>query len=86
MKISDDPLVWLQAAIQIQSGPKNIIIFCLILQELCDFFGTWDLLTLFDIPKDVVFAEILFFSNIFSFSAINWALKLTKTVNFVYIP
>ena len=47
----------------------------------------WDLgLTLFDIPKDVVFAEILVLSNIFGFLAVHWALKWTKTVNFGCIP
>ena len=46
----------------------------------------WDLgLTLFDIPKDVVFAEILVFSNIFGFPAVKWAPKGTKTVNFVRV-
>ena len=34
----------------------------------------WDLgLTLLIIAKDAVFAEILVFSNIFVFSAVNWA-------------
>ena len=43
----------------------------------------WDLaLMLFGIPKDVVFAEILVFSNIFGFPAVNWAPKWTKTVDF----
>ena len=35
---------------------------------------------LFYIPKDVVFAEILFFCNIFGFPAVNWAPKRTKTL------
>ena len=30
---------------------------------------------LFDIPKDVAFAEILVFSNIFVFPALNWVPK-----------
>ena len=39
----------------------------------------WDLgLTLFEILKDVVFAEILVFSNIFGFPAVNWAQNETK--------
>ena len=33
-------------------------------------------------PKDAVFAEVLVFSNIFGFPAVNWAPKWTKTVNF----
>ena len=37
---------------------------------------------LFHIPKDVAFAEILVFSNIFGFPAVNWAPKWTNTVNF----
>ena len=43
-------------------------------------------LTLLTIPKDAVFAEILVFSNIFGFPAVNWAPKLTDTVNFSCIP
>ena len=39
-------------------------------------------LTLFDIPKDVVFAEILVFSNNFGFRVENWVPKWNKTVNF----
>ena len=43
----------------------------------------WDLeFMLFDIAKDAVFAEILVFSNIFGFPAVNWAPKWTETVNF----
>ena len=38
------------------------------------------------IPNDAYFPEILGLSNIFGFSAVNWAPKLTKTVNFVCIP
>ena len=41
---------------------------------------------LFDIPKNVVFAEILVFSNIFGFPAVNWAPKWNKTVNFGCLP
>ena len=51
--------------------------FFLILQEFCDLG-----LTLFDIPNDVVFAEILVLSNIFGFLVVNWAPGWTKTVNF----
>ena len=36
---------------------------------------------LFDIPKDVGFPEILVLSNIFSFPAVNWTPKWTKTEN-----
>ena len=38
--------------------------------------------TLLIIPKDAAFAEILVFSNIFGFLAVNWAPKWTETVNF----
>ena len=43
-------------------------------------------LTLFDIPKDVVFAEILVFSNIFGFLAVNWVPEWAKTVNVQRVP
>ena len=43
-------------------------------------------LTLFDIPKDVVFVEVLVLSNIFGFPMVNWAPKWTKTVNFGCVP
>ena len=47
----------------------------------------WDLrLTLFDIAKDTVFLELLVFSNIFGFPAIDWAQKWTKTVIFQCVP
>ena len=47
----------------------------------------WDLvLTLFGISKDLVFAEILVFSIIFRFPALNWTLKCTKTVNVGCVP
>ena len=47
----------------------------------------WDLrLALFDIPKDVVFPELLVFSNIFGFPAVDWAQKWTKTVIFQCVP
>ena len=47
----------------------------------------WDLiLTLLDIPKDVVFSNILVFSNIFGFPAVHWAPKRNKTVNFGCFP
>ena len=43
-------------------------------------------LTLFDIPKDVVFVEVLVLSNIFGFPMVNWAPKWTKTVSFGCVP
>ena len=43
-------------------------------------------LTLFDIRKDAIFPELLFFSNIFGFPTTNWAPKWTKTINFQCIP
>ena len=47
----------------------------------------WDLrLTLFDIPANAVFAEILFFSKIFGFLAVNGVPKWTKTVTFQWVP
>ena len=42
---------------------------------------TW-VFTLFDIPRDVVFPEILVLRNIFGFPAVNWVPEWTKTVNF----
>ena len=63
---------------------KNLFIYFFYLlnfTRILWFF--WDLrLTLFDIPKDVVLAEILVLSNIFGFPVVNWAPKWTKTVNF----
>ena len=38
--------------------------------------------TLFEIPKDAIFVEILVFSNISHFAVVNWAPKWTKTINF----
>ena len=37
---------------------------------------------LFDLLKGVVFTEILGFSNIYGFPAVNWTPKYTKTLNF----
>ena len=62
-------------------GPKKCFLFCLILQE---FWGLSP--TLFDIPEDVVFVDILVFSNIFGFPVVNWAQKRNKTVNFRCLP
>ena len=65
-------------------GPKNgfcVIIFIRILRF------TWDLrLASSDDPKDVVSQKILVFGNIFIFPEVNWAQKLTKIVNFGYVP
>ena len=67
-----------------QFEPKKCGLFCLILKNSVVF---WDLeLTLFDISKDVVISEILVFSNIFGFTAVNWVSKWTETVNFGYLP
>ena len=41
---------------------------------------------LFDILKDVAFPEMLSFSNISGFSAVNWAPKWSKAVNFRCLP
>ena len=49
------------------------------------FFWTLEL-TLFDIPKNVGFVEILVFSNNFSFTAVNWPPKWNKTANFGGLP
>ena len=41
---------------------------------------------MFDIPKDVVFAKILVLSNIFGFSAVDWAPKWTKLFDCINTP
>ena len=47
----------------------------------------WNLgLTLFDIPKDLVFVNILVFSNIFGFPAVHWTPKWNKTVKLWCLP
>ena len=43
-------------------------------------------LTLLIIHKGAVFAEILGFSDIFGFSAVNWAPQKTKNVNYRCVP
>ena len=64
-------------------GQKNIFFFNLTI--ILSFF--WELtLTLFDIPKEVGFAKVLVFSNIFGFPDVNWATKWNKTVNFGCLP
>ena len=61
------------------------IFFFFNLTRIPSFF--WELtLTLFDIPKEVGFAKVLVFSNIFGFPDVNWAPKWNKTVNFGYLP
>ena len=72
VRISDNPLMWPKGLIY-KFGPKK----CLFLLNFTRILGfSWDLgLILFDIPKDVVFPEILVLSNIFGFLAVNWALK-----------
>ena len=48
---------------------------------------SWDLgHMLFDIPEDETFAEILGFSNISGFPAVNWTPKCTETVSVGCIP
>ena len=42
--------------------------------------------TLFDSPKNAVFAEILVFGSILGFPGVNFAQRWTKTVNFEYVP
>ena len=62
-----------------------MLLFLLSLAKILWFL--WDLgLTLFDIPKDAAFGEIVVLSNILGFPAINWAPKWTKTVNFGRVP
>ena len=79
VRISDNPLMWPQGPIY-KFGPKKCL-FLLNFTRILWFF--WDLgLTLFDIPKDAVFPEILVLSNTFGFQVVNWALKCTKTANF----
>ena len=64
-------------------SPKNVFLFNF--TRILWFF--WDVgLTLFDIPKDAVFAKILVFSNIYGFPAANCAPKWNKTVNFGCLP
>ena len=47
----------------------------------------WEVgLTLFDIPKDVVFVEILFFNNIFGCPEVNLAQKWKQSVYFGCLP
>ena len=59
--------------------------FWLNLTRILWFF--WNLgFMLFDIPQDVVFAEILIFSSIFGFPVVNWAPKWTKTINIGRVP
>ena len=66
-------------------GPYFFFFFLLNFTRILWFF--WDLgLTLFDIPTDAAFAEILIFSKIFGFPAVNGAPKWTKTVTFQWIP
>ena len=63
--------------------PKNDLLFNF--NRILWFF--WDMgLMLFDITKDAIFAEILVFSNIFGFSALDWVPKWNKTVNFGCFP
>ena len=81
--IFDKPLMWPQTPIY-KFGPKKCLFFLNFTRILWFFWDLW--LTLFDIPKDVVFPEILVLSNIFGFLAVNWALICTKTVNFGCIP
>ena len=83
VRISDNPLMWPQGPIY-KFGPKKCL-FLLNFTRILWF--SWELgLTLFDIPKDVVFPEIFVLNNIFGFLAVNSALKWTKTVNFECIP
>ena len=64
-------------------GQKNIFFFNL--TRILSFF--WELtLTLFDIPKEVGFAKVLVFSNIFGFPDVNWVPKWNKTFNFGCLP
>ena len=72
VRISDNTLMCPQGPTY-KFGAK-ICLFLLNFTRILLFF--WDLgLTLFDIPKDAVFPEILVLSNIFGFLAVNWALK-----------
>ena len=84
VRISDNLLMRPQGTIDTQFGPKRIC-FCLILQEICDFSGTWDLRYLIFLRMQF-FPEFLVLSSILGFPAVNWAPKQTKTVNFVCVP
>ena len=84
VRISDGPFVWPQGEIYIQFGPKKWG-FLLNFTKILWFF--WDLgLKLFDIPNNVVFAEILGFSSIFGFPVVNWTPKCFMTVKFWVCP
>ena len=60
---------------------KKFFLFYLILEEFCDFTGTWALRYLIFLRMHFL-TEILALSNFFGFQAVNWAPKWTKTVNF----
>ena len=75
LRISDNPLMWTQGAgtICTQFGPKKCLLL-LNFTKIIRFF--LDLgLKLFDIPKDVVFPEMLVLSSILGFPTVNWAPK-----------
>ena len=83
VRIFGNSLMGSQGVIYIQFGPKKCL---LLLKFTTILWFFWDLgLTLFNIPKDVLFLEILVLSNIFGFPAVNWAQKWTKTLNFEFI-
>ena len=85
LRIFDNPFAQPQGGIQTHFRPQENVSFLFNFTRILSFF--WDLgLALFDIPKDVVFAEILGFSNIFGFPVVNWATKWNKTVNFRCLP
>ena len=68
-------------------GPYFFFFFFFLLNFTRILWFFWDLgLTLFDIPTDAAFAEILIFRKIFGFPAVNGAPKWTKTVTFQWIP
>ena len=71
-----------QIVVWAQKNVSFLFNFTRILGFFWDFSRTW----LFDIPKAVVFAEILVFSNIFGFPVVNCVPKWNKTVNFGCLP
>ena len=88
MRISDDTLAQAHEGNIDPIWPPIVCLFFFLLNfTRILWFLFWDLvLTLFDIPKDAVFGEILDFSNIFGFPATNWAPNRTKSVDVQFVP
>ena len=86
MIISVDPVLFTgpRGQFRLTLGPKNGDFFINFKRILRIF---WDLVfMLLDSLKDAIFAEILFFCNIFGFPGVNCTPNRTKLVNFGYVP